>query len=263
MLTRRSFATATIAAVCAPRNLFAQNSADSIDIEGELPPLPDDLKTLANAPAYRWTGTAAEVGGQPPTGDEIRDAAAVLKDAPYRSHPYQVAQYFLDLGRNANDPRAKFMREWPERANPVIVEFFKATKTIPQGDITPWCAAFVNWCIARGNSKTGEITDVERKLTTQSALSGSFRCWGETRDPQAGDVVVFAQSGTEDLRCGGKGHVAFYLDRLPDGRIRILGGNQALAGTSGAVTISRYPIQGGESGRLRFFAFRTSGSLRV
>ena len=97
--------------------------------------------------------------------------------------------------------------------------------------------------------------------TTRSAASGSFRCWTETTTPQVGDLVVFREPGSTQ-RCSGKGHVAFYAGEADRGYIRILGGNQLMRGTSGAVTVSRYPRDGGEGGRLRFLGYRTAAGLR-
>jgi hypothetical protein len=67
------------------------------------------------------------------------------KDSPL----WPLAQTQLDMAA-----REKIRTAWPEPnpahptlANPVIVLFFLATKTEPSGDKTPWCAAFMNWCL--------------------------------------------------------------------------------------------------------------------
>lgn len=260
-LTRRA-ALVAITSVIVPRWVHAQDTGDGIEIETPVPPLPTDLAQLETEPALRLFSEGEAVGSQAPTTEERQLGDVVMNKAPWSTEPMKVANYFLQLGTRNDDPGAKFSREWPERANPVIMSFFKATETEPHGDITPWCAAFVNWCIARGNSPTGDITEKELRLTTRSAASGSFRCWDEVEEPQVGDLAVFAQRGTEHRKCSGRGHVAFYLGRHSDGRIRILGGNQILSGTSGAVSIARYPVGGAEKGRLKFLRFVSSPVLR-
>jgi uncharacterized protein (TIGR02594 family) len=244
-----------------PASALAQGIDDGTVIDGKVPPLPDDLAGLDTAPAFRWAGDTSAVGAASAKSEEIAVGKKVLAGAKSGQRPVDVANYFYKLGQSS-DPMRSYVREWPERANPVIVEFFRATSTTPTGDITPWCAAFINWCIARGNSKNEQeaFTDDVLALTTRSAASGSFRCWKETRSPKEGDLAVFAQKGTEGKVCSGQGHVAFYLGQ--DGNtIKILGGNQILAGTSGAVTKSSYPLDNGEKGRLKFLRFVTSSAL--
>lgn len=241
-------------------------STKEISMEGELPPLPEDLKNFADAPAYRVFTTDEIVGTAHPTEAEQAVAKAILAKAPINIAPWKVAEYFLIVGNGAFGKEWQpYSREWPVRANPLIMSLFKATRTIPQGDVTPWCAAFVNWCIAQGNSRLrpadNMFTDRELEMTSRAASSGSFRCWTPTNTPRVGDLVVFAERGTEKLPCGGKGHVSFYYGRASDGRLRILGGNQTQKGTSGAVTVGLYPLDGGENGRLKFLGFRTAASL--
>ena len=267
-VSRRSILLGAAAFGAFPADVFCQtvNSQtvdDGVIVSGEVPPLPDDLASLNTAPAYRWAGSASLVGAGSPTDEEKTLGDVVLAGAKANRRPFDVAKYFYDLGQS-KDPKRVFVREWPERANPVIVEFFRATDTTPNGDITPWCAAFVNWCIARGNSTTESKTFTSKvlDLTTRSAASGSFRCWTETTTPKEGDLVVFAQKGSEGRSCNGQGHVAFFVSRDAN-RINILGGNQILAGTSGAVTMSSYPLDNGERGRLKFLRFVTSPALHT
>lgn len=235
--------------------------------EGDLPPLPDDLAGAERAGSFQDYDQAlsdlAARGSATPTSEEESTALDIVACAPYGIEPYQVAQYFYDVGQGKYEAAWKpYAREWPVRANPVIVEFFRATKTKPAGDTTPWCAAFVNWCIARGNSSNGVIGDSELKLTSQSALSGSFRCW-DKGEPKVGDIAVFAQSGTSGEGCSGKGHVGFFIGKTADGSLRVLGGNQGLAGTNGAVTISqrRKSSERDEDRWVGFYGFRTSPAL--
>ena len=243
-------------------------SKDEVSMEGTLPPLPEDLLVFADEPAYREYSTNEFVGTGKPTEGEINMAAAIALKAPFGVAPYQVAEFFLAVATEKFGKEWQpYAREWPVRGNPLIMGFFRTTKTIPQGDTTPWCAAFVNWCIAQGNAraalKDGSFSDRELNVSSRSASSGSFRCWAETKTPKIGDLAVFAEPGTERLGCSGSGHVSFYYGRASDGRLRILGGNQTLKGTSGAVTVGLYPLDGAESGRLKFLGFRTSPALHI
>jgi uncharacterized protein (TIGR02594 family) len=135
----------------------------------------------------------------------------------------------------------------------VIIEFFRATRLNPlapdnDGDQTPWCAAFLNWCIARGHSKDGNINEATLAHGTNSASSGSFRCWAnETKEPKPGDIVVWAEDGTvkpceRGILGIGRGHVAFYLGSGTGERLLVVGGNQrsGLPGQSG-ITATEIP----------------------
>lgn len=96
--------------------------------------------------------------------------------------------------------------------NPRIVEYFTATNYKATDDETPWCAAFVNWCLMKAGV-----------AGTKSAAALSFKDWGkETKIPKVGDIAVID-------RGGGKGHVGFVFGfEVRDGveYIQLLGGNQ-------------------------------------
>lgn len=117
--------------------------------------------------------------------------------------PYQVAQDEHEAG----------VREVPgPRHNIRIVEYFSATNLEPMdGDETPWCSAFVNWCCRVGWT-----------LGTNRANARSWLSWGEgVQEPRPGDVVVFWREAPTSW----KGHVGFYVDG--DGvEVLTLGGNQ-------------------------------------
>jgi uncharacterized protein (TIGR02594 family) len=97
--------------------------------------------------------------------------------------------------------------------NPRIVEYLKSTslgKPDNQNDETPWCSAFVNWCM--------EQAGIEG---TGSAWARSWLNWG--KEPDADDYkgcVVILERGAHS------GHVGF-LDDWDDEGVRLLGGNQA------------------------------------
>lgn len=101
--------------------------------------------------------------------------------------------------------------ETPGTGNtPRIVEYLRST-TIGAGlagrDATPWCSAFVNWCLKRAGVQG-----------TNSAAARSWLHWGEgIATPRRGCIVVFSRDAG--------GHVAFFMNATPDW-ILVLGGNQ-------------------------------------
>lgn len=196
----------------------------------------------------------ALTGPASPYPSEVALGDRILEDAP-SGRPYDVAQYFQDLRLGAfidrhgiNSPA--YSTEWPYRANPVIVRFFDATATrTPNGDVTPWCAAFVNWCFRAAHGESA----------TNSAASQTFRDWGtQTDNPQPADLAVFRRQDSPN-----QGHLGFYLGAADPSRryIYVLGGNQGPqhGGNSGEVNIRRFDTQ--STGNLRFHSYRTDPSL--
>jgi len=147
---------------------------------------------------------------------EVLTANALLAGTPVGPTPIDVARYFLQVGNGTfGEAWRPYIKGWPVRWNPVIVAFFQSTKTKPEGDITAWCAAFVNWCF----QKSG------KGIATQSASSGSFRTFGnQTTSPRPGDLVVFERTDPTE-RAAGHGHVGFFVATKGD-LIEVLGGNQ-------------------------------------
>ena len=197
------------------------------------PPLPKDLQTVDLPEYFDLEIDIRKLGTGKPTTEEERIAREVLNGAPYNTLPYKVAQYFRDVGRGVHGQRYRpYAGGWPIRYNPVIIEFFKATKLQPLdpgglGDATFWCAAFANWCIARASSKDGTIREPDLQRGTRSASSGSFRCFGsETKQPERGDIVVWAVQGTVNGCKIGSGHVAFFDGEMGGAAIPVIGGNQ-------------------------------------
>jgi uncharacterized protein (TIGR02594 family) len=96
--------------------------------------------------------------------------------------------------------------------HPRVVEYLNSTTNLDKAskskDETPWCSAFVNWCLTQAGYEG-----------TNSALARSWLKWGQAiTEPRKGCIVVFTR---EKLF----GHVAFYLDET-DTHIKVLGGNQ-------------------------------------
>ncbi|MGE5249518.1 MAG: TIGR02594 family protein [Bacteroidota bacterium] len=105
------------------------------------------------------------------------------------------------------------VRETPGAGNnPRVVEYLKATSNLGAAarsrDETPWCSAFVNWCLKQAGIEG-----------TRSALARSWLDWGEpVQTPRPGCIVVFSRERIF-------GHVGFYLGES-DAGIKVLGGNQ-------------------------------------
>lgn len=100
--------------------------------------------------------------------------------------------------------------------NPRIVEYLESTSLGSpenENDETPWCSAFVNWCM--------EQAGIEG---TRSAWARSWLNWG--REPES-DVEAEWKGCVVILERGANfGHVGF-LDDWDDYRVKLLGGNQA------------------------------------
>jgi len=156
------------------------------------------------------------LGTKRPLKPEEKVALDIIAKAPEGPAPYDVARYFLAVGNGEyGEEWRPYVKAWPERWNPVIVDFFQATDLKPEGDETSWCAAFVNWCFQQS----------VKRVATHSASSGSFRCFGTPTDkPSLGDVVVFKRVGNDEP-CSGHGHVGFFVKDYGTA-IEVLGGNQ-------------------------------------
>ena len=110
------------------------------------------------------------------------------------------------------------VKETPGLGNtPRVVEYLKATSNLGSAarsrDETPWCSAFVNWCLAQVGIPG-----------TRSALARSWLDWGQPIEkPRPGCIVVFSRAKVF-------GHVGFYLGET-ENEILVLGGNQQDAAT--------------------------------
>jgi uncharacterized protein (TIGR02594 family) len=184
----------------------------------------------------------------PASDDSWKEAHAILDRAPTNVTPFAIANYFID------SVPTKYQQAWPELdpkhctyANPVIVMFFLATASTPQGDQTAWCSAFVNWCLDRSGIKG-----------TGNAGSQSFGAWGREiwsasngplpTSAHAGDIAVF-----QDLAQPQRGHVCFFkrISEKSPMSIEVLGGNQL---------VGRKPEQ---LHLIDVATFRVDGNLRL
>jgi uncharacterized protein (TIGR02594 family) len=193
--------------------LIAASAPRAMTLDRPQAVLPDGIGTL---PDYAGPLPEGWLGKKRPLSAEEQTAKEILAAVPHGPRPYDVAEFFRKIAEGGpNQQWRPYMNGWPERWNPLIVQFFRATNTEPEGDETPWCAAFVNWCYLRAGYPA----------PTRSASSGSFRCFGsESVPPRRGDIVVFRQADSTD-RCAGHGHVGFFVaDRGLT--VEVLGGNQ-------------------------------------
>jgi uncharacterized protein (TIGR02594 family) len=115
--------------------------------------------------------------------------------------------------------------------NPRVLEYLQTVTNISDTwkstDETPWCSAFVNWCVEQAGY-----------VGTKSAVSASWLNWGRKIDkPIKGCITIFS-------RKSGGGHVGFYWDETPtmtETYIQILGGNQETLETEiGGVNLKHY-----------------------
>lgn len=107
--------------------------------------------------------------------------------------------------------------------NPRIQEYIAATTLgAHQHDETPWCSAFVNWCMRRSGG-----------VGTGRANARSWMDWGqELHVPRLGCVAVFSR----DSAGPASGHVAFFVNKTTRKTLRVLGGNQG-----NRVCVAEYP----------------------
>lgn len=104
-------------------------------------------------------------------------------------------------------------QEWRGAAhNPRILEYLRESRAGGDSDEIPWCACFVNWCLAQ--------CDI---VHPRSRAASSYRAYGVACGPIPG-AIAFLPPGDPDA--GGTGHVAF-LWSVHASKIRILGGNQS------------------------------------
>lgn len=105
--------------------------------------------------------------------------------------------------------------------NPRVLEYLRSTNLsapYSSSDETPWCSAFVNWCVEKSGN-----------AGTDSAWARSWLNWGrKTDNPVTGCIVVFERGVNS-------GHVTFFVSKTA-GQIKVLGGNQ-----HNSVCITDYP----------------------
>lgn len=156
---------------------------------------------------------------QPVSPDPARSVPPALVSSPPRSS-VAVEPLWLTIARQEIGQQEV---AGPED-NPRIVEYQRATTLRATDDETPWCAAFVGWCLERAGVPS-----------TRSARARSYEEWGRPVSmtaPVPGCIAVFWR-GSKD---SGQGHVGFYVGgSVAAGSVDVLGGNQ-----SNSVKVSTY-----------------------
>jgi uncharacterized protein (TIGR02594 family) len=206
---------------------------------------------------YRVTAVALNIRAAPSTTskilghvtkDQIIEKLAESADGQWIKHKKNTVEgwsskkYLLKLVEDVPPPIVEFpwmpiadkeygVIEFPGKEhNPRVLEYLATVTNISHAwrsqDETPWCSAFVNWCV----EKAGYVG-------TKSALSTSWLKWGKAiNQPIKGCIAVFSRDGG--------GHVGFFFDQTPtltETYINILGGNQEHMETAiGAVNLRHY-----------------------
>jgi len=120
--------------------------------------------------------------------------------------------------------------------NQRILEYLRACTDTPQpqGDDTPWCAAFLGWALAR--SGYGIADDPARANVSALLVASTWKDWGNETDARYGAITVIKPKGRELGQYGQGAHVGFLIRESGNDFI-ILGGNQE----SGQVSTTRFP----------------------
>lgn len=120
--------------------------------------------------------------------------------------------------------------------NARIIEYFRTIKRFGiHQDETPWCAAFMWWCMVKMYP--------ELEIPRNAAAARSFLHFGVSLGAASaayGGLVVF-RGLSVDTPSGY--HCSFYCgpDTAEPGKIICLGGNQSQPGNSGCVCYKSYP----------------------
>jgi uncharacterized protein (TIGR02594 family) len=128
----------------------------------------------------------------------------------------------------------------------------------PAGDTTPWCAAFVNYCLRRsgikGTDQAGSQSFVWDNWGTEIWKKGD----GRPTSARMGDIVVFRHQSDPS-----HGHVAFFkeISSTRPNYIGVLGGNQ-LKKVNGRTVHLIDQVSMNTKGDLELFSIRTTKGLR-
>jgi uncharacterized protein (TIGR02594 family) len=183
-------------------------SREFFQISSNRLPLRKEPTVLADILVKIERGGIIEKYGANEDGDWIRTRHNDMEGWLYKQCMKPAEPPWFTVARNELG-----VQEYPGAANnPRVVEYLNETTnisaTLRSKDETPWCSAFVNWCMKQ--------VGIEG---TKSALARSWQGWGEhINEPYVGCIVVFQREKIF-------GHVAFYLEETAT-HIKVLGGNQ-------------------------------------
>lgn len=121
--------------------------------------------------------------------------------------------------------------------NPRVLEYLK-TVGLGSDDETPWCAAFVAWCLKNSGQSIAGITAGAKSFVTAPSMKKLDKI-------AYGAIVVYNRGGDPT-----KGHVGICVG-VQGGRILTLGGNQSDAVTVAGFSSSKlaaimWPVGGGD-----------------
>lgn len=108
--------------------------------------------------------------------------------------------------------------------NPRILQYHASTTLRACSDETPWCSAFVNWCLRQAGLNG-----------TNSAAAQSWITWGKASTAISGAITV-VRDVTDCGRLSASGFHVGFLVHDTGSHYRLLGGNQ-----KNRVRISKYP----------------------
>jgi len=177
-------------------------------------------------PPFRALTDPQGFGYREATEEQKRIARDIINGTKKGPRPIDIAE---DLVGRFYQQNPNLISQWPAPAewNPLIKEFFEVTSTPKNNDMTPWCAAFVNWCLERA----GRIGS--KSPSSQSFLSRYFKT---VQKPRLGDLAIFTCYNKSTGKSVGLGHAAFFKEELPDSRIIVVGGNQSKNGHSSIIS---------------------------
>jgi uncharacterized protein (TIGR02594 family) len=160
---------------------------------------PNDVSVNPFGPTPYWNGQKWE---ETKDLQEVVVTSVVKKKEDAQTETPQTETPWMDKAKSqlgvAEDKR-------PGKSNPEIIKYH-ATTGAGNDDFSPWCASFVNWCFVQSNIPS-----------LNSARAFDYKTFGvQLNKPAYGAIAVMNYS-----------HVGFVAGINSDGRIVLLGGNQA------------------------------------
>ena len=120
-------------------------------------------------------------------------------------------------------------------SNPRIVEYLRGCglpEDLTERDETPWCGAFVAWCLRRAGVAVAQ----------HPARAASWLSWGAPSDRRVGAVIVLRTRQRSEMTTSGY-HVGFYV-AADNGHVWVYGGNQGDQVKLSAFPLNRWEIVG-------------------
>jgi uncharacterized protein (TIGR02594 family) len=110
-------------------------------------------------------------------------------------------------------------------ANPRILEYLRSCGYTTASDETPWCGAFVGWCMHQCQPP---LACPKNSLGQNVAIwAPAWRSWGAQSEPRPGAIAVVQRRDVPVRPAGAtsEAHVGMWVAAGP-GSVRLLGGNQ-------------------------------------